>query len=138
LSVKEIIMKKLVLLLALLFGVALISSSSIATKASPEGKKHKAVMQFNQPVRLMGVVLQGEYLFVHDDGAMARGETCTFVYKGSAAIDNKLVVSFHCTPAERLKVRDFTVRLANVAGLAELREYQFAGETEAHMVPAAK
>lgn len=128
-------MKSLVLLAALLFAVTLSSSSTVTTKASPEHKKQKAVMQFNQPVKLMGVMLQGEYLFVHDEAAMMQGEACTFVYKGSAAKANKLVVSFRCTPAERFKVESFTVRTMLAAGVNELREYQFAGDTEAHLVP---
>ena len=94
-------------------------------------------MIFSQPVKLMGVTLKGEYLFVHDDEAMARGEACTFVYKGNAEIAKNLVASFHCTPAERGKVAHFTVRtLLASPGQYELRELQFAGSTEAHLVPA--
>ena len=132
-------MKTLFLLTALLFAVTLSSSSAVVSKAAPEGKKQKAVTQFSQPVRLMGVVLKGEYLFVHDDAAMARGEACTFVYKGNTAVKGNLVVSFHCIPAQRLKVASFTVRTQQSApGIDELREFQFAGDTEAHMVPEAK
>ena len=77
--------------------------------------------------------------FVHDDAAMARGEACTFVYKGNTAVKGNLVVSFHCIPAQRLKVASFTVRTQQSApGIDELREFQFAGDTEAHMVPEAK
>ncbi|HEU5238163.1 MAG TPA: hypothetical protein VFU37_13585 [Pyrinomonadaceae bacterium] len=128
-------MKSLIVLTALLFAVALGSSLPTASKASPAGKR-RAVMQFTEPVILMGVTLKGEYLFVHDDEAMARGETCTFVYKGSAAIDSKLVASFHCIPAQRSKVSSFTVRLTEVSGVHQVTEYQFAGETEAHTLPA--
>lgn len=93
-------------------------------------------MKFTQPVKLMNVVLNGEYLFVHDDAAMARGEACTFVYKGVAENRDKLVVSFHCTPAERSKAASFTVRtLLTAPGQIEVREFQFAGSTEAHLVP---
>lgn len=130
-------MKSLILLVALLFAVTISGSSLVASKAAPGGKR-QAVMQFTEPVRLMGVVLKGEYLFVHDDEAMARGEACTFVYKGNAPIDSKLVVSFHCIPAERAKVSSFTVRMAAVSGFQELTEFQFSGETEAHTVPASK
>ena len=128
-------MKSLIVLAALLFAVTLGSSLPTASKASPAGKK-RAVMMFTQPAVLMGVTLKGEYLFVHDDEAMARGEACTFVYKGNAAIDSRLVVSFHCTPAQRSKVSSFTVRMSDVSGLQQVTEYQFAGETEAHTVPA--
>jgi hypothetical protein len=131
-------MKSLLLLTALLFAVVLSSSSVVVTRASNPAKKQKATVLFNDPVRLMGVTLKGQYLFVHDDAAMARGETCTFVYKGDAEIANKLVVSFHCTPTQRLKVGSFVVRTELLSGFNELREYQFNGETEAHMVPLTK
>ncbi len=131
-------MKSLILLAALLFAVALSSSSLVASKAAPGGTK-RAVMQFTEPVRLMGVVLnKGEYLFVHDDAAMARGEACTFIYKGNSPVAGKLVVSFHCVPTVRAKVNNFTVRMDAVSGFQELTEYQFAGETEAHTVPLSK
>jgi hypothetical protein len=130
-------MKSLILLVALLFAVTISGTSLVASKAARSGKK-QAVMQFTEPVRLMGVVLKGEYLFVHDDEAMARGEACTFVYKGNSPAASKLVVSFHCVPAQRLKVASFTVRMTNVSGFPELTEYQFGGETEAHTVPASK
>lgn len=129
-------MKTLFLFAALLFAVTL-SSVSLASNTTVAGKKHKAVMQFSQPVELMNVILQGEYLFVHDDAAMARGEVCTFVYKGTGEVANKLVASFHCTPAERTKVGSFTVRTNQPApGITVLSEFQFGGETEAHVVPA--
>jgi len=129
-------MKSLLLLMALLFAVVLGSSSAVVTKASNPATKQKATVQFNDTVRLMGIPLKGQYLFVHDDAAMARGEACTFVYKGDAEISSKLVVSFHCMPTQRLKVDGFVVRTELVAGSNELREYQFGGDTEAHMIPA--
>ena len=130
-------MKTLILLAALLIAVTVGSSASVASKTTAAGKK-RAVMQFTEPVKLMGVTLKGEYLFVHDEEAMARGDACTFVYKGNAAIDSKLVISFHCVPAERVKVGNFTVRMTDVGGIKQLREYQFEGETEAHQVPDGK
>jgi hypothetical protein len=131
-------MKTLFLLSALVAAVVLSSSSAVTSKASMAGKKHSAITQFNEPVRLMGLTLKGQYLFVHDDAAMSRGEACTFVYKGEAEIASKLVVSFHCTPVQRLKVGSFVVRTEFLNGFNELREYQFDGDTEAHMVPLAK
>jgi hypothetical protein len=137
---KEIIMKSFLLFIALLCAVTLSSSSTPSvTNAANAPKKERAVMTFNQPVKLMGVMLKpGEYLFVHDDAAMARGEACTFVYRGDAEIPNKLVISFHCTPAERAKVSGFTVRtLLASPGQYEISEFQFGGSTEAHLVPVA-
>ena len=128
-------MKTLFLFGALIFVVTL-SSVSLANKTPAAGKKHKAVIMFAQPVQLMNVTLKGEYLFVHDDAAMARGEACTFVYKGTAEVQSKLVISFHCVPAERTRVGSFTVRTDTATpGVTMLRELQFEGETEAHVVP---
>jgi hypothetical protein len=129
-------MKSLFLFVALLCAVVLSSSSSSLSKAPTAGHKQKAVMQFNEPVRLHGVVLKGEYLFVHDDAAMMRGEACTFVYKGAAEVPDRLVVSFHCVPAQRRKAEQFTVRTTELSpGVTELCEFQFGGDTESHLVP---
>lgn len=131
-------MKSFLLFIALICAVVLTSSSSPSvTSAAGTAKKDRAVMKFTQPTVVMGVTLKGEYLFVHDDAAMARGEACTFVYKGVVETKDKLVVSFHCTPAERAKVANFTVRSLLISpGLNELKEFQFAGSTEAHLVPS--
>jgi len=134
---KEIIMKSFLLFMALLCAVTL-SSTSIAsvTNAANAARKHRAVTTFSQPVKLMGVTLKGEYLFVHDDAAMARGEACTFVYKGVVESKDKLVISFHCMPSARAKVASFTVRTSLTSpGQSEVREFQFAGSAEAHLVP---
>jgi hypothetical protein len=134
---EEIIMKSFLLFTALLCAVMLSTSSAPSvTNAANAARQERAVMKFNQPVKLMGLTLKGEYLIVHDDAAMARGEACTFVYKGVAEIPDKLVVAFHCTPVERARVANFTVRtLLSPSGENELREFQFAGSTESHLVP---
>jgi hypothetical protein len=130
-------MKSFLLFIAFVCAVTLSSSTAPSvTNAASAAKKERATMKFNQPVKLMGFTLKGEYLFVHDDEAMARGEACTFVYKGDAEIPSKLVVSFHCSPIERTKVDSFTVRtLLTPMGQCELSEFQFSGDTESHRVP---
>ena len=133
-------MKSFLLFVALLCAVILSSSlaPSVSTAASDAGKE-QGVVQFNNPATLMGVTLKGEYLFVHSDAAMARGEACTFVYKGRAEIPDKLVVSFHCTPAARGRVDNFTVRsLLTSPGQNKLREFQFSGSSKAHLVPVSQ
>ena len=131
-------MKSLVLLLALV-GVVVFGTTSTAVSKSSVGRKQKAVMQFDQSVILLGITLKGEYLFVHDDEAMNRGEACTHVYKGIAEVASKLIVSFHCVPIERAKVTHFTVRTATLSpDITELREFQFKGDREAHGVPSGK
>jgi hypothetical protein len=132
-------MKKLFLSLAILSALAFSGSSLSANKPSETSKRKSAVARFEEPVTMNGVVLKGEYLFVHDDAAMLRGEACTTVYKGTAPVANRLVASFHCTPLQRVKVRQFSVRTEELApGIIELREIQFAGETESHLVPGGK
>lgn len=96
-------------------------------------KGERATVEFTQTVKLLDVVLKGEYLIVHDDARMAKGDDCTYIYDRAG----KLVVSFHCTPAERPKSDRFRVvtRRLDPSGLSEIIEIQFAGTTEAHLVP---
>ena len=116
--------------------LGLISATAV-TRATDLEKKQKAIFRTVEPLKLGRIILKGEYLFVHDDEAMARGEACTYVYKGNAEIRSNLVVSFHCLPIIRPVVVTFTVRTVLVEnGLCELHEYQFAGDNEAHVVPA--
>jgi hypothetical protein len=131
-------MKSFVLFLALVCAAALSSSwAPSVTKAAGNVKSDRAVMRFIEPVTVMGVTLKGDYLFVHNDEAMARGEACTYIYKGELADSAKLVVSFHCIPATREKVGYFTVRTAMTGpGQYDLKEFQYPGSTEAHLVPA--
>ena len=122
-----------VVLCTLIFG-----SVSWTSTTATNIQKRKAVTQFNNPVTVQGVVLKGQYLFVHDDAAMNRGDACTFIYQGEAEVPDKLVASFHCTHVERAPVKHFTVRsLQTASGTLELREFQFTGETAAHAVPIA-
>lgn len=130
-------MKSLLLFIALLCAVTLSSSlTPSVSKAANSARTERAVVKFDQPVQLLSVTLKGEYLFVHNDEAMVRGEACTFIYKGQAENANNLVISFHCIPAERVKAANFTVRSSlTSSGINEIKEYQFAGSTEAHLVP---
>ena len=129
-------MKRVILFIALLFALGLpsFSTKSIAGGSGPNHKE-RGMVTFSEPVQLLNVTLKGEYLFVHDDGAMARGETCTFVYKNGVESKENLIVSFHCKPERRAKADRFTVRTKEgLTGLKEIREVQFAGSTEAHLV----
>ncbi len=130
-------MKTTLLFLATLLVLILCSNSvTTATAVTNTMKKERATAKFDQPMRLLGVELKGEYLFVHDDTAMVRGESCTLVYKGTLELRDKLVMSFHCIPQSHTKVTHFVVRSKQaVDGVNEIEEIQFAGSTEAHMVP---
>jgi hypothetical protein len=113
---------------------------SIVKGASPSHKE-KAIVEFKTPIKLMRVILQGEYMFVHDEDKMLAGEDCTYVYKSEAGIPGKLVLSFHCIPVPRQKAANFIVRSSLLLAkpvLYELTEYQFAGSSEGHQVPSSQ
>jgi hypothetical protein len=130
-------MKSLMLFIAIL-GALILSNSMVpsVSNAANAGRKERAVTKFTEPIQLMGAELKGEYLFVHDDEAMARGEACTYVYKGQAENVNNLVISFHCLPVAAARAPYFRVRASlNMLGQYEITEYQFAGSAEVHRVP---
>jgi hypothetical protein len=122
----------------LVTGALLMVGSALAmTSRVADSKLQKAVVVFEEKVKLLDVILKGQYLFVHDEERMARGESCTYVYNYSDNEQGKLVVSFHCMPVEREKTDHFTVttkRLPNI-DMYELVEYRFAGSNEGHRVP---
>ena len=125
-------MKRL-LVAATMLAALIVTIGAFAVNSKAEAKNNeRATVEFIQPVKLLSVILKGEYLVVHDDALMAKGEDCTYVYDRSG----KLVVSFHCTPVERQKSNRFRVvtRRIDPSGISEVIEIQFAGSTEAHQV----
>ena len=103
----------------------------------------RAVVEFTEPVKLLGAILKGSYLFLHDEGKMSRGEPCTWIYgRGETGNFDKLVTSFHCIPVERdAPAEQFKVIVTGMASpftLPEVIEYRFAGSTEGHQVPKAE
>lgn len=122
----------------LMVGALAAGSALAASGKADEPKTQKAVVQFTEPVKLLNVILKGEYLFVHDDARMARGEDCTYVYERENGQQGKLVVSFHCIPVEREAADHFTIMVGGfdpATRLPELIEFRFAGSTEGHKVP---
>ena len=128
---------KILILSVVVLCTLIIGSVTWGTRAANEISRQTAVTRFDRAVVLNGVTLKpGQYLFVHDDAAMDRGEACTYVYKGMAPVTDNLVVSFHCVPIERAKATHFTLRSGvTSAGVIEVLEFQFAGDTESHAVP---
>ena len=118
-----------------MFAALLLVIGVFTAQANPESKKtERATIECTETVKLLDVFLKGEYFIVHDEDKMAKGEDCTYVYDAKG----KLVVSFHCTPVERPKSEKFRVvayRSTITNGPAEIKEIQFAGSTEAHLVP---
>jgi hypothetical protein len=126
------IMKRFLLAGSMLFAVMMVGAFAAHAKTDSTVNE-RATVQFTETVKLMNVFLRGEYLIVHDEGRMAKGEDCTYLYDRSG----KLVVSFHCTPVERPKADHFRVVATRLTadGVSEIKEIQFPGSTEAHLVP---
>jgi hypothetical protein len=133
-------MKRFTFAILITVSLIMVSSALAMTSRVADSKLQKAVVVFEEKVKLMDVILKGQYLFVHDEERMARGESCTYVYNYSNNEQGKLVVAFHCIPVEREKTNRFTVttkRLPNI-DLYELIEYRFAGDNEGHRVPSGR
>ena len=117
----------------LMLGV--LSAGLLATTAT---NKHWSIVNFLDPVQVRDQLIMGPVLIVHDDVKMAQGEACTTFYR----FDRKkgpqeALVSFHCQPLQRAVVEQTTFTLgANAPGCKRLLDYQIAGDSEAHGVPA--
>jgi hypothetical protein len=96
--------------------------------------RQQAVVRFWNPVRVAGKILMGKYIVEHDTDRMARGEPCTHIYD---FYSKKLAAAFHCTHLTRPASGTATVSVKPRPQLpAVMTEFQFAGETDAHGVPA--
>ena len=135
---------RIVKLMTSALGALMIAASLLvgAGGAAPPAKE-TAVVDIPDKTLLVKAVLQGKYIFVHDDSKMAKGEDCFYVYEYSQdstgqpdARPDKLVVSFHCQPVQRDKSTQIVMTYGMTSsGMFELREIQFAGSTEGHRVP---
>ena len=130
-------MKRLGLLIFALFGFVMLSGS-LSTASTATTLRESAVAEFAQSVKLGNVLLRGEYLFVHDEERMAKGQPCTYVYSGKELDEAMLVASFHCIHTDREMVSEFTptiIKRTTPSDVPELREIQFAGSKDGHRVP---
>ena len=131
-------MKRSMAFFSLVFLALVTVAIPVALGKGDAPRKERAIVEFPESVKLMGVFLKGEYLVVHDEERMARGEPCTYVYSGRVEQENKLVASFHCLHVDREKADRFTVTLdprRSAYDVLEVREIQFANSTEGHRVP---
>jgi hypothetical protein len=135
-----IFMKRFAFAILMIGALMMVSSTSAKTGRVADSKIQQDVVEFDTQVKLLNVILKGQYLFVHDEERMARGESCTYVYKYADGKKGELVVSFHCIPVAREKTNHFTIttrKLPNI-DLYELVEYRLAGSSEGHRVPTEK
>jgi hypothetical protein len=111
---------------------------SVGLLANTATNKHWSIVNFLDPVQVRDQLIMGPVLIVHDDVKMAQGEACTTFYR----FDRKkgpqeALVSFHCQPLQRAVVEQTTFTLdSNGPGCKRLLDYQIAGDSEAHGVPA--
>lgn len=104
----------------------------------PETAVQTTVVAFRDPVLVGDRILLGRYVIEHDNDRMARGEPCTHIYEAS---DPRLpVVAFHCTHLTRPAAPTAMVflRRTGTFPLQALLDFQFAGESSSHGVPALR
>jgi hypothetical protein len=138
--VKEVVMSVRTLVAVTVLATALIVTPTLARTAKPPVQASR--ITFAQVTRVCGHYLSGTYVVVHDDTKMARGEPCTTFYRLNSDTDAEAVVSFHCLPRQRDVVSSTTITTTPTPGTTtatrtvDLVEYQIAGDSEAHGVPA--
>ncbi len=122
-----------------IIGAVLAAGIGLATtgiNAAPAVKW--AAVNLSDTVLIAGTFVSGPVVFVHDDARMARGEPCTSVHRfdpGKGAGEE--LVAFHCTPRWGKAAAKFTNGINRTPdGLRIMTEYQFAGDEEAHLIPA--
>ena len=123
------------MMVVLLLVLAFLPLSTTGT-ANPAAKW--AAVRLTEPTLIGDSYAMGPVLFEHDDARMARGEPCTVVYQFEPGKGpTRPIASFHCTPKYGKSAPDrFAMSISRDArGNCVLREYQFAGDSEAHGVP---
>jgi len=131
-------MKRILFVMFAMFGLLVLGGSLWPSGTGAAPRRESAVVEFAETVKLGGVLLRGEYLVVHDEERMARGEPCTYVYSGKQADEKKLVTSFHCIHMNRERAAAFKVTFArrlSAYEVPEIKEIQFAGSKDGHKVP---
>ena len=97
-----------------------------------------AAVNLKDTTLIAGAFVSGPVVFVHDDAKMARGEPCTSVHRFEPDRGTgELIVAFHCKPRWTTAPGKFTTATAlRPDGPPIMTEYQFAGDEEAHGIPA--
>ena len=120
--------------------VGLLGVGTVASRGGVEvsGSRQWTLVNFIDPVSVLGNIVMGPVMIVHDEEKMAGGEACTTFYRFDPSRGpREEIVSFHCTPIQRAVASSTTLTVANGhdAGCKKLVEYQIAGDSEAHAIP---
>ncbi|HKT68615.1 MAG TPA: hypothetical protein VJP83_04225 [Terriglobales bacterium] len=117
----------------LLMGAVLLAM--LAPAAAFAAGQDSAVVTFRRPTLFHHVVLQGTYVIVHDDAAMATSDQpCTHIYQYENGKAGDEVAAFRCRPAQAVKVDRTRFWTRPSGGMERVLQFQFAGQTEAHQV----
>jgi hypothetical protein len=95
------------------------------------------VVELTDKIKLQDKILQGSYIFEHDEARMAKGEPCMYVYTNNKGKPGDKVTAFHCTPVERTLVENvvISVVMSSEPDVWKLKEIQFPRTTKGHIVP---
>ena len=123
----------------IIFGVLLLTAiGALVARTAAESNVKWALVNLTEPTLIAGKLVSGPVVFVHDDGKMVRGEACTTVHRFSPVKGvGEEIVAFHCKASLSEAPAKFTTTTnREVPGPRTLTAYQFAGDAEAHGVPA--
>jgi hypothetical protein len=129
---------KRIILTVLIFSVLTIGGIALTPKSAAQAQgKEIAVVELTDKTKLQDKILQGTYIFEHDDERMAKGEPCMYIYLSEKGKPGERVAAFHCTPVERTMAKNIVISVAMTSNpeVWQLKEIQFAGTTKGHLVP---
>jgi hypothetical protein len=129
---KRIILTVLIFCALIIIGIAFATESSAQTDS-----KEVVVVELTDKIKLQDKILQGSYIFEHDEARMAKGEPCMYIYTNNKGKIGDKVTAFHCTPVERALVKHVVISVAMTSepDVWKLKEIQFPGTTKGHLVP---
>ena len=117
--------------------LAAVAAAAVA-RTSAEPTLKWANVNLKDTTSIAGAFVSGPVVFVHDDSKMLRGEPCTSVHRLEPGKGpGEEIVAFHCKPRWTKAPGSFTTATTRRPdGPPVMTEYQFAGDEEAHGVPA--
>ncbi len=123
----------------ILCSIILIGIAVQAQQKPQTPEKESAIVVITDKLKVLDVILQGQYLFEHDDSRMARGEPCMYIYSYKDGKQGELVAKFHCIPEERDLAKEVVlgVMMTSDPDVFRLDEIQFKGSTKGHKVPTS-
>ena len=118
--------------------LVLIGVGIAAARTNADPALKWAAINLKDTAVIAGAFVAGPVVFVHDDARMARGEPCTSVHRFEPGKGpGEAIVAFHCKPRWTKAPGKFTTATTSRPdGPSVMTEYQFAGDTEAHGIPA--